>query len=283
MKKVGIIVLHWHNTSEVHELLHELCTWRDMDLHIFVVDNSGDFVDVFGSANIHIIDPGRNIGFAAGCNAGMEKAIDDRCNALLLLNADINIQQRDVLALIDTMQRKELDAVSPVLQEKHKGALTYHFGGRNPLHHTNTRIMSTKRAVPAELPAYLPGTVLLLRASTMKRLGLLDPAYFFSGEVADWFLQHDDLISFAVDPDVFVEHHQEGNTSARRSTYIYYSLRNRFLLMKKHGGQEKEVLQKSFTMQLRRQMLGALMRLNGKKFMTIFRAIRDGRAGKFGQ
>lgn len=264
-------------------MVGELATWKQVRVDAFIVDNSQDIDRSLAAEHIHLMTPASNLGYAEGCNEGMRAAMTAGCDVVILLNADLAIDEKRVLALLQTMDDGDFDAVAPALVEARDGQQQYHYGGRNPLYDSQTRIIATEAEAPAESPVYLPGTVLLIKSATLRRVGLLDANYFFSGEVADWFLQHGQSISFVVDTDVYVEHHQRGNTKARRGTYIYYSLRNRYLLIEKHGGTNKSTLRRNWTKQLRRQMLGALIRFDFNKFMTIYRAVRDGRAGKFGK
>ena len=132
--------------------------------------------------------------------------------------------------------------------------------------------------------SYLPGTVLLLRRAALQEIGLFDENYFFSGEVADWFLRlQKTKWKFALDENVIVEHSNKGNTTYRKTHYIYYSLRNRYLLIEKFGKDNSDSLARNWTWQLRRQMLGAIIRFDFTKFSTIYQALKDGNRGYFKQ
>ena len=281
MHSIGIVILHWHNTAEVTKLLQDLESWNNPAFHFIIVDNSREFEHSSLNETTKIIAPESNLGFSGGCNRGIEEAINLQCQFVLLLNADVVIQESDILKLLVAMiSNDKLAAVSPLLLEQKNGKAIHHYGGANPLNSSNTRIVD--RNSSARL-TYLPGTALLIRMTTLKDIGFLDENYFFSGEVADWFMRLNETHwKFALCEQVVVVHLNSGNENYRNKHYIYYSLRNRYLLIRKFGGESRKSLEKNWTKQLRRQMIGALTRLNIGKFLVVFRAIKDGVSGRFG-
>ena len=79
------IVVHWHNETELAELLK---SWpQDPRFELVVVNNGSQAPMPQGQTNTRyrVIEPGRNLGFAGGVNAGIEAA---RAPVLLLLNPD---------------------------------------------------------------------------------------------------------------------------------------------------------------------------------------------------
>ncbi len=284
MSRIGIIILHWHNAELVNMLLDDMQQWTD-DWTKIVVDNSGDYAPEKQFPSLLVLKPGTNLGFAGGCNLGMQRAFELDCQFILLLNADVSIRESDVVALENQLSaRSELAAVGPILKERHKSEFTYHKGGTNPLIHSNTRLVHNAMDGSAMEISYLPGTVLLMRRAALQDVGLFDENYFFSGEVADWFLRLQATNwKFALHEHVLVEHFNTGNSAYRQKHYIYYSLRNRYLLIDKFGKDNAKKLAKVWTWKLRRQMLGAILRFDFNKFATIYLAARDGVKGNFNQ
>ena len=285
MTKTGIIILHWHNAQEVTRLVQECSTWNQLDFEFILVDNSGDYNLDTQDDRITVTSDHANLGFAGGCNYGIKLCFDKDCEHVLLLNADIAIQESDVIALQHTFNKNEnLAAIAPILKEYKNGQTSFHKGGQHPLEYSNTRLIATDHTVENAPIAYLPGTVLLLRRGALEEVGLLDEDYFFSGEIADWFLRlARTKWKFNLHLGVTVEHFNRGNESYRKKHYIYYSLRNRYLLIRKFGEDRSTALANRWTKQLRRQMIGALVRFKLSKFMTIYHAVRDGLAGRFGK
>jgi GT2 family glycosyltransferase len=73
--------VHWHNEEPLAELT---AAWpRDPRFELLVVDNGSDVPLALGPARL--LQPGRNLGFAGGANAGIAEA---RAPIVLLLNPD---------------------------------------------------------------------------------------------------------------------------------------------------------------------------------------------------
>ena len=285
MPETAIIILHWHNAKEVNQMLNQISTWNHTKYRTILVDNSLDYASEHNWPWLAVIRPEVNLGFSGGCNFGMDSAQASGCRNGLLLNADVTIHEEDVDAMLLAL---ELDngcaAVAPVLKETLQGETTYHKGGRNPLFHNQTRITCANPADKSDKPDYLPGTVVLIRMKAWLDVGPLDEQYFFSGEIADWFLRLNKTTwDFLLIETIIVEHHSSGNEDHRKKHYIYYSLRNRFLFIKKFGGSSELKLKSSLIKNLRRQMLGALLRLNLSKLTVVYQAVVDGSQNHFGK
>ena len=285
MGRIGIVVLHWNNAVEVKSLCDNLHEMALDDGLLFIVDNSLNMPFRPDNDDVFILRPPANLGFAGGCNMGIQAALSHGCSYLLLLNADIRIDQAIMLQMKEYLNaHPECGAVAPVLRESHASQTIYHKGGRNPIAQSNTRIEAQSPSTDTETPVYLPGTVLMIRNEAWSENGPFDEEYFFSGEVADWFLR---LASttwrFKLLSHLIVDHLRTGNEAHRNNDYVYYSLRNRYLLMNKFGGKKKKKLRKGWTKHLRRQMIGAMGKLDLKRYKTVFQAARDGRKNRFGQ
>ena len=93
---------HWHDEDNLALLVR---SWpRDERFELIVVDNgsSGSLGESSGGRpNVHIVDPGRNLGFAAAINRGAANA---RGRLLLILNTDAGPESGALEALIRGME-----------------------------------------------------------------------------------------------------------------------------------------------------------------------------------
>ncbi len=81
---LSTIVVSWKSRDDALALARDFP--RDPRHELVVVDNSGELtVDGFASANVRLLSPGRNLGFAGGANRGAEAAT---APLLLFLNPD---------------------------------------------------------------------------------------------------------------------------------------------------------------------------------------------------
>jgi len=94
MAQIGIVILNyitWKETKRCIESIKELKTERE--IAIYVVDNASpeiiDLRNVCKSAGVVLIENACNIGYAAGNNVGIKRALGDGCDYILITNNDI--------------------------------------------------------------------------------------------------------------------------------------------------------------------------------------------------
>jgi len=153
-------------------------------LPLTVVDNASDpeTAALVAHLGAHYVDPGQNLGFAAGVNLGLAEIGDQ--SPVLLLNPDAVISPEAVLALADALRSgKRIACVAPAQADPSTGR-------------------TQRVAWPLPTPAgawveaaglgrlrrdhYVIGAVLLLSAEALRDVGPFDEGYFLYAEEADW-------------------------------------------------------------------------------------------------
>jgi GT2 family glycosyltransferase len=111
------IAPHWHDEDNLTLLVR---SWpRDGRFELIVVDNGssghpGEQVD--GGPNVHLVEPGRNLGFAAAINRGANEAGG---RLLLILNTDARPESGALESLIRGMeQHPEAAGLAPRLLDE---------------------------------------------------------------------------------------------------------------------------------------------------------------------
>ena len=128
------------------------------------------------------------------------------------------------------------------------------------------------------------GTVLLARSRIFKEVGLLDEDYFFSGEIADFCKRVRDAgYRVCVDLEEQARHCPDrASEPLRKTLYVYYSLRNRFLYARKHHSRMKAVYF-AFWTGLGTLAIGrALIRGQTATARAIWLALVDGLGNRYG-
>ncbi len=99
MKKIGIIVLNWNNYNETKQCLDSILNYKytDINIQIYLIDNNSD--DNSGSLlnnayknRVNYWNTHRNSGYTGGNNYGIIKAREDNCDAFIVLNNDLIIE-----------------------------------------------------------------------------------------------------------------------------------------------------------------------------------------------
>jgi GT2 family glycosyltransferase len=131
---------------------------------------------------------------------------------------------------------------------------------------------------------YVSGTVALLRLSVLREVGLFDEEYFFSCEMADLCerIKRSEY-ECMIHPKAKAWHDMEMASSLRNTLYLYYSLRNRFLFIRKFRKKHE------FKLRYRWMFVGckAMIRagVTGQPAMVraVAYAMWDGIVGRFGK
>jgi GT2 family glycosyltransferase len=195
---VYVIILSWNDCNAVMGSITSLMQ-SDAAIHVLVVDNasSDDTVTQVRTRfpSVSIIVNEQNLGFAKGCNIGIESALANGAEYVFLLNQDCKIDHScigEMLRFATSNPRAAIlgaktysgraDAEGrPVVL--YAGAWRHHF----PL---QQRIPGIGRGDTGEWNSpqrtdYVWGHGMFLRAAMLKEVGALDPDYFFYYEDLD--------------------------------------------------------------------------------------------------
>jgi len=195
-RDVWIVVLNWDRRAETLACLASLARAELDGATIVVVDNgSGDGTVAAVRAQfpaVRIVALDENRGFAGGCNAGIRASLEAGAGAVLLLNNDTEVAPDFLAPLVSVMNRTPRAAAvagavfradSPEVLDV--AWLEIYFGHgivrRRGVNALPGEGFDRVRRVSAGV-----GSFLLLRATALERVGLLDEDYFAYHEEVDW-------------------------------------------------------------------------------------------------
>jgi len=196
------VVVSWNAKPELRACLASLEAEREaLPLEAIVVDNASED----GSAAmvreeftwVRLVEPGRNTGFGAGCNRGLELA---RAPFALLLNPDAELRPGALGALVDVLEsRPDVAVVGPrtlnpdgtpqlswgpdlsPLAEWRQRKLVRGIRARDPRVLAEVEARSRREAEPD----WVSGSCLLARADALAAVGRFDEGYFLYEEDVD--------------------------------------------------------------------------------------------------
>ncbi len=272
-----LLFIHWYNEDEILQLLQQLPNLR-CSHQVVIVDNQGGLQ--LDHPDVDIIRVEENVGFAQACNLALDWAIAHQADYLLLANTDISCDFSALATLVDAQHTQQLVAMSPLIVETLAGKEKINYGGRDPVKYLDSRIEDESQL---DQLMYLPGTFLVLDVQAVMQLGHLDARFFFSGEIADLFyrINHAGL-SYAIYHEMQVIHHVNERKAANQKLYVYYSIRNRYLLIERNYKTDRTHWIKVWNKRIFRQKLGALLRFDWAQFSILNQAQRDGLQHHFG-
>lgn len=236
--EIAVVVLNWNAAKDTINCLNPLLNWQIVRPFLIVVDNASPPADMVhlrqNLPTVHFIENSENEGFSGGSNRGMAYALTQVDAPILLLNNDAVISESAVLRLAQTMaERPEIGMIVPQLFDENDELVAV--GGKNPAFHVQTRVQNFPNEEPMQLVETISGTAVLIRAAFLQQVGLLDERFFFSTEMADLSLRaRQQGFACAVDRRARASHMVSRSAPLRNSLYVYYIVRNRFLILRNH-------------------------------------------------
>lgn len=224
---------------------------ESLDLHVVVVDNaSADrSLEVVADLDVTTLALDRNGGFAHGCNHGWRLG---RAPFVLFLNPDARIDPASVAILRSALERNERIGIVAPRIENADGSLAYSQRRFPRLRSTFARAFFLHRLLPRvgwtdelvrDAAAYtvrrrvdwVAGACLLVRRSTLERIGGWDDGFFHYGEDIDLCRRvAEEGFEVWFEPAATVRH--AGGASAPRSALLPRLAESQLRYARKHGG-----------------------------------------------
>lgn len=290
----AVIILNWNQAAATIRCVNSLCAWTRAAPDVWVVDNAstdGSREQIPRSCpSVSCIFNDVNLGFAGGNNAALRNIISSKTEAVLLLNNDAVITEDHALRLLAVLQNNpRLGVVGPLLEEWQGNRRIVLSGGRDMSRHLYThRIYPVTGNIgsadkePLDSVDYVPGTAAMICTELLRTVGLLDETYFFSGEMADFCRRARSAgWNCAIAPQSIALHKPEAGT-IRTTLYRYYTLRNRFLFVRRHEPARRRRLFAFWLGCGALMAMAALICGRPAQARAAWLALRDGLAGRFG-
>lgn len=247
LDQVGIITINWNGYDDTVACVRSLLALKYEAFHVYIVDNQSvnneadNLRDIFlHDRRVTVIHNARNDGYAGGNNVGFQRArADGWADFLWLVNNDATV---DPLALTELVSVAKVAANigvvgSTILYSDRK--YIYALGGGQINMWTGIdRLFSARQPWPSSYRPtrfdYVSGASFFITAPALDILRGFDADYFLYSEEADLCLRAKKAgLALAYAPQSIVYHQSAKSTGHLSPTYIYYFLRNKFLLMHK--------------------------------------------------
>ncbi|HEY5625424.1 MAG TPA: glycosyltransferase family 2 protein [Dehalococcoidia bacterium] len=243
---VSVVILNWNGLADTRECLHSLQAVRYSAMRVIVVDNGSqdDEASTLEREFSGFIDVQRlpqNLGFAAGANVGIRRALEAGTDYVLLLNNDTVVAPEFLQALVDAASDiPDLAAVCPRTHFYDRPRMIYSTGGEVSL----WRGVATQvgrgqdddgQFERRERRGYADGVCMLIPAEALAEVGLLDEQYFAYWEETDWCVRAAEhgLHCYYV-PQAHVWH-KAARSQSPDSQFDFLYQRNALLFVRKRG------------------------------------------------
>jgi len=245
--KVGIVILNWNNYADTARLLQSMQTVTYASFVTFVVDNGSTDTSIeklreeFTKEGTRFVLNGENLGFAAGCNRGIDQALAAGCDYVLLLNNDCIAHDPGFLD----------KAVALAEADTHCGIV----GGKILFWPETNRIWSTGGYIKLwgaekhighgewdkgqyqeiKERKFISGALMLIKREVLGRIGMLPEEYFFGKEEWEYSTRAIKAgFKLLYCPSFTVYHEASHSHSAADPTYVYNGTLSKILYKKRN-------------------------------------------------
>lgn len=242
--KIGVVLVNYGGEQDTLQCLDSLRAQVGVDLNAIVVDNTpADNMSRHSIAypEMTLLRRGRNLGFAAGTNVGIQHALAADCDSLFLVNND-TVMDSDCLALLleCSLSHPEAAIIAPAIYRESDRNSPW-FTGSSLDWATAAAIHETRdvKALGMETPFAIPwatGCAMLIPSRAIRELGGFDERYFCYYEDVDLSLRAADKgYSCLLCPRAVLYHKVGASVVKHGQIQSYYDTRNRFLCFSTHS------------------------------------------------
>lgn len=247
MSRVGVVTVTYNSATVLAEFLDSVWKQTHRDFFLYIVDsgstdNTIDMLAEASDARVRTVATGKNIGFAAGSNLGIKMALEEGCDAIMLLNNDTVFGPELLQLLLDGLDTHHCDMTTPKMlyfDAPDKiwaagGHLNKWLGYRN--HHDGADQPDDGRFDRPRRVTFTPFCCILMRRSAIETLGYLDERYFVYTEDADYcFRAMRAGLSLWYVPEAKLWHKVSSLTGGGGTPFlIRYCTRNRIYFLRKN-------------------------------------------------
>jgi GT2 family glycosyltransferase len=256
--KVAVVIVNYNRVQDTIECLNSLKECAYTNLKIILVDNGStdDSENIIRKvhADITIIQAGRNLGFCAGNNLGIQYALSlpDCPTFILLLNNDTLVESAFLSPLVEAMEQDfQAGAAGGTICYYPEKEKIWYAGGKFNFWRASSfsdhegEEYSKIIEFGEQQTTFITGCMILIRSEVLSKVGLLDEKYFMYFEDAEYSLRlikHGFHLLYV--PQSRIYHKIENRATQPLS--LYFSVRNRLLFINKVTDGSSRVIAKIY-------------------------------------
>jgi len=254
MKKIAIVILHFVNKKQTQDCLDSINKLETKGLKVEVIivnnnpkENLSNLERKFNKFSF--LKTGKNLGYAAGNNIGIKKALKDKADFIFLVNNDTILDKGILIELIKAADlNKEIGIFGPKIyfapgyefhKERYKkeeqGKVLWYAGGlidwQNILaSHQGVDEVDFGQYDTSQQTDFVSGCAMFVKKEVFQKVGIFDERYFLYLEDVD-FCRRAKMAGFNLFyiPQAKLWHANAGSSQVGGPLHDYYLTRNRLL------------------------------------------------------
>lgn len=239
---VWIIVLNWNRPEDTERCVASLQESDYAAYRILVVDNGStdDSVErICAIPGVDVLANGENLGFAAGNNRGIRRALDRDAEYTLILNNDVSVAPDMLSRLVHFAEdNRQIGAIGPLIYYADSPEKVWFAGMtfRDSLYVVRRGLRLREPLRPLEEVDFISGCAMLVRREVWERVGFFDERFFMYYEDLDFALRVKQAgYSIACATEAEMWHTLSASTGGQDSPLKqYYQVKSMVLFTRKH-------------------------------------------------
>lgn len=249
MTRVAVVTVTFNSDGVLRPFMACLTGLQGVEWHLYAIDNnsSDDTRSILAAMDDPRVTPilnARNRGVAAANNQGIERALADGFQRIVLMNNDTEFAPDLLAGLSSGIDRSNADAISPLVTFFDRPDLIWYGGGSFrrfkgiECHHDHFRRPIAVVGSEPFVTRYAPTCCVLFKADVFGRVGFMDEAYFVYWDDTDfmWRMRVADM-KLVVEPSLTILHKVSSSTGGHLSDFsIHHYYRNQMRFARKWHG-----------------------------------------------
>jgi GT2 family glycosyltransferase len=289
MSKIGLVTVLYNCDEVLEGFFKSLSIQTFKDYHLYVIDNSpslntdqfiGKLAKIYHIPKLTYIKNYDNLGVAKGNNQGIEMALQDNSEFVLLLNNDIEFYQE---FLLEEMVKHALKNDENIIIPKifYYNTRTIWMAGGKMLKnkaiitHVGLNEQDSPKYNDNDYFDYAPTCFMLISSKVFSSVGMMDEKYFVYYDDTDFIIRATNK-SFKIFymPLLEIFHKVSSSTGGGISLFsIYYLNRNRFYFIRKNLVFPSKQLSLLYSLVTRAILY---LKYSNNERKELLRAIKDG-------
>jgi GT2 family glycosyltransferase len=249
--KLGIIIVTYNSKNEIARLLESIAIQNITDSIIYLVDNNSnddtlDIVSKFETdLSICIIASSVNNGFAGGNNIGIQRAMEEGCDYVFILNPDMQLNGKCIEIMTKRLESEPtLGVIGPIVLFGNNIDNIIQVYGVKANFKTQKKVDNfSNEKLTNEIPSdnyvdMVLGGAMMIRSDVLKVTGFFEEDYFMYNDEIDlaYRVKKAGYKSLCLRDAVVRHFHDFAPKNKRGNNFMYYYImRNRYLYFKKYN------------------------------------------------
>jgi GT2 family glycosyltransferase len=246
MSRVGIVTVTFNSASVLPDFFESVWRQSHSNFFLFVIDSAStdptrEQIAAQSDPRLRAVFCEKNIGFAAATNLGIRLALENGCEAILLLNNDTVFGPQLLQLLLEGLKTYRCDMTTPKMLYYDDPKIIWAAGGHlNPWlgyrnHHDGAGQPDDGRFDRPRRVTFTPFCCILMHRRVVDTLGFLDEKFFVYTEDADYcFRAIKARLALWYVPEAQLLHKVSSLTGGEVSDFtVRYCTRNRIYFLSK--------------------------------------------------